>query len=391
MSEYLRGIDKAITTIENKIRDTIKAEFGIAESSAKGWNKVDYDNFYSNPCLLAIMSPYETGYAPEKIEIEESKIEQPYLAVATPPIYPGTLIKSAKKGDRYVLVPDGESFSQSQSVILSDNKGKYEIHPVVSVSKNSVVFEDEIKNEYTTENEAIITPATNLIRFSIPRIKRPDFSQVFLSGAWDAVSKNFTPWIQKQWVCVNYLCYGYDLLQCGLFPCWHWCKSCDWVYVPYNWIQQQIIKAIVIMAWFSGSVFNRLWDNAYQKSLGRVEQILNQINYNLYDVVMNTNLKIMEFCRNLKNALDMMANNFNAVITRFRDDLKKSFKELTNNINKGNEAIINQSINKIYELVRLSRGMGFAPAIVRNAENGFEWWSPASGVKLYYVVFQTTL
>lgn len=386
-----KGCREAVLRVEEWYREVVKGEFSKSVSNSVGWVRVDFEKFYNDPCVLAVMVEGEPGtttpqHVP-KIEVGLKRVE-PYPPILDDLTVPGSLMLDLQAGSDTAYVYGAEIFRGVNRVLVCDRMG-FEPKEVVGVTSVSVKFNSKVSRTFKASDLGGIIPSRR-VDVSIPTSGRPDFAAMFVSRAVEEVSKSFTPWFRREWVCVGIPC-----VKCIPFTSicwWDWCTSCDWVYVPYTWLQEQIIKAIVILAWYVGVCLNTLWDreiaNAYS-TISRIAEsiipILDKARYGYY-------ITLRTFVENWRSVLEKAFEEASKSVGKLEEEISEALKVMIGRVGECVANVSSDFLSKVLELAGRVGGGRITPAIIRFTEdkNGFYWWSPTIGSVIYYVVIEST-
>lgn len=158
----------------------------------------------------------------------------------------------------------------------------------------------------------------------------------------------------------------------------------------FNLWKVQIVSAILALGYHVGARINDAWDKHIGPQFKKIEDINDQINSGLSNVVnsINQNLSIIQ--TKVQESLDSLTTNINSTLVDFHKKIQSSLNETALRTSKTAEDAVNKTLDKLYELLSIDKGMGFTPAITRNISSaGFEFWCPKEGLIANYLAVET--
>ena len=388
MDNLKKGAWEFAVRVENSLREMLKVEVSTSTSQTVGWVDVEFKHFYRNPCVLACIvetNPevyVEVGLKPIPIQ----PLTPIRLSTPPPKLAPGTLLSTATSGSDKLLVYRAEFFNPWDHVLVYD-KDRWERTVVTGVYPPFLHVSPRLQHTYDPKNMAGVGKAHAPLSIRVERSVRPDFAEVFLSKAWDAVIKYFTSWLKEEWTCWSVPC-----VKCIPFTSicwWDWCTDCGKVYVSYDWLRNQIVKAIIMLAWYAGNCLNSLWDRGIGGALSTIESRLVVIDTAICNFLHKFHLTMQtvynSFIAELLRAWDVWASALNECVDR----MNRTLEDLSSEMGKVVGTVSSTFIEKVSELEGRTP---ISPAIIGMWENGdgFSWWSPKPNTVLYYFVFEST-
>ena len=386
-----KGAEDAVVRMENYFRSLVKAEFSSQTAERQGWSSVEFKHFYLNPCIVAVVTPYEPSKV-EKVRIRE-EISHPPLYLEDPRFdelrFPGSLLRDAGSGDRSLQVYRPELFGEVRQIMLYDEEG-YELHPVSGVSGSTITLHkwDRVKRGYEVERKGGVAPLPPISRFPVAKRSKPNFEKMFTEGVFEYLVKQMGTWLVVQKTCWSYPC-----MKCFFFTCWwEWCTSCGDTFVSYNWLRDNIVKGMVVLALYAGRCVGIMWDSI-GRWIDQANSIFGRVWDGAFDFAHRAVLKWRELFDNWKERMEEAWKALEEQVTGWwGGDLKAALNQLAEGASNSLSEIASEFLSKVRELEGAVEGTGFSPAIIRmkGDGSGFDWWAPREGVTLYYLVFEST-